>query len=129
MDRKKRILFVDDDADFVAPHKEVLEASGYEVLTASSGAEGLEMAKALRPDLMILDVMMATLTDGFETSRKVGEIPELKDLPVILMTGIREKQDLGYGFEPDDAWLPVKVVLEKPVRPERLLAEVAKHIR
>ena len=129
MVQKQRILFVDDDPDFVAATQEVLESNGYEVITASDGASGFAMAVQMKPDLMLLDVMMNTTTEGFELSRKMKDTPELKDLPIIMMTGIRRAKNLAFGFEPDESWLPVKTLLEKPVPPARLLAEVAKYIR
>jgi CheY-like chemotaxis protein len=124
---KKRILLVDDDKEFIEGTKDLLEAHGYEVLKAHTGAQGLEMAKKSYPNLMILDVMMTTDTEGFDVSRKIEESPELKGLPVILMTGIKKAMGLPFSFEPDEDWLPVKAVLDKPVAPDKLLAEIAKH--
>ena len=124
MNEKKKILLVDDDRDLVASNQDLLESEGYEVFTAHDGAAGLEKAKEVRPDLMILDVMMATSSEGFEVSREIPKTPELAGLPVIMLTGVREKMHLPFGFEPDEAWLPVKTVLEKPVDPGKLLAAV-----
>jgi CheY-like chemotaxis protein len=124
----KRILLVDDDAEFVAANKDLLEAHGYEVVTASDGPSGIEAAKTTCPNLMILDVMMATDTEGFDVSRRVHESPELKGLPVIMLTGIRRAMNLPFGFEPDAEWLPVKAVLEKPIQPEKLLAAIRNEI-
>jgi len=126
MSKAKKILLVDDDKEFVESTKEVVSAEGYEVHVAYDGASGVALAKKVKPDLMILDVMMATDTEGFDVSRDIPKIPELKKMPVIMMTGIREKMHLAYKFEPDEAWLPVKAVLEKPVPPERLLEEIRK---
>ena len=126
MSEKKKILVVDDDVDFVESISIVLEANGYDVGSANDGAAGLEKAKADRPDLMILDVMMATDSDGFETARKIPEAPELKGLPVIMVTGIRDAKHLSYGFQPDETWLPVDRLLEKPIDPDVLIAEVKK---
>ena len=126
---KKKILIVDDDVDYVESNKQLLEANGYEVVSANNGQAGLELAKKVKPDLMILDVMMASDTEGFEVSRKIPETPELKSLPVLLVTGIRKAKMLPFGFEPDDTWLPVKTVLEKPVDPAKLLEEIRKRIK
>jgi len=127
-EKKPRILIVDDDRDFVAATREVLEAGGYEVVEAYDGAQGLERARQTQPDLMLLDVMMATETEGIELSRKFRETPGLERIPVILLTGIRKAMKLPFGLAPDEAWLPVKAVLEKPVPPPLLLREVAKHL-
>ena len=122
----KTILIVDDDPDFVESNKDLLEAYGYVEHTAHNGADGLALARQVRPDLMILDVMMATNTDGFETARKIPETPELKGLKVLLVTGVTRDMHLPFGFEPDESWLPVDRVLEKPIAPTRLLSEIQK---
>ncbi|MBM4149817.1 MAG: response regulator [Lentisphaerae bacterium] len=124
----KSILLIDDDAEFCEATRAVLEADGYAVRVTHSGKEGLEAAQKSRPDLVILDVMMTTDTEGFDVSRQIKDTPGLAGMPVILMTGIRRELNLPFAFEPDDKWLPVKVVLEKPVPPQRLLAEVRKFI-
>lgn len=125
---KKKILLVDDDADFVESNKDLLEAQGYEVVSAADGESGLQLALKERPDLMLLDVMMAHDTEGFEISRKIPENPELKDMKVILVTGVRKEKDLTYSFEPDETWLPVDKILEKPVPPEKLLEEIKREL-
>lgn len=122
----KIILLVDDDTDLVESNKILLEGEGYTVYTASDGKSGVEEAKKVKPDLMILDVMMAHDTEGFDISRSVAKVPELEGLQVIMLTGIREKKNLPFGFEPDEMWLPCKAVLEKPIAPDKLLAEVRK---
>jgi DNA-binding response OmpR family regulator len=126
--QKHRILIVDDDVDYVESNKELLEANGYEALTAHNGKAGLELAKKEKPDLMILDVMMATNTEGFETSRKISEAPELQNMKVLLVTGVRREMDLPFKVEPDDTWLPVDKVFEKPIEPQLLLDEIKKRI-
>lgn len=124
MSEKNKILVVDDDEDFVEATKMVLESQGYEVSVAHDGASGIEKAKADRPDLMLLDVMMATQSEGFDVARKIPQTPELQDLPVLLVTGIRDAMKVKFKFEPDETWLPVERVLEKPAKPEVLLEEV-----
>ncbi len=128
MSNPKTILIVDDDRDFVESNKDLLEAYGYRVIAAHDGASGLEMARAEKPDIMILDVMMATQTEGFEVARKIPQTPELKGLHVLLVTGVTKDLHLPFGFEPDETWLPVDRVLEKPIAPSRLLAEIQKVI-
>ena len=123
---RKRILMVDDDKDYLDLTRNVLEHEGYEVLTALDGASGLAMAKTAHPHLLLLDVMMNSSTEGFGISRELRRVRELKDLPVIILTGIRDVMGLGFHFEPDESWLPVQAVLEKPIPPERLLAEIKK---
>ena len=129
MSDSKKILIVDDNKEFVESTKDLLEAAGYEVVVAYDGDSGLETAKAVRPDLMILDVMMTHDTEGFEVSRKIPETPELRHMPVLLVTGIRHDKGLPYSFQPDETWLPVDKVLEKPVPPEKLLEEIKAAIK
>ncbi len=125
---RKLILIVDDDVEYVESNKELLEAGGYDVITACNGAEGLALAKTRKPALMILDVMMATHTEGFEIARKIPETPELKHMRVLLVTGIRKDMKLPASFQPDETWLPVDKVFEKPINPQILLDEIKKRI-
>ncbi|HPY77974.1 MAG TPA: response regulator, partial [Anaerohalosphaeraceae bacterium] len=70
----KKVLIIDDDADFVESIVNLLEARGYEVSSASNGEEGVKTAKAEKPNLIILDVMMTTKDEGFNVARKLNEI-------------------------------------------------------
>lgn len=127
MNRRKTVLVVDDDADFVEMNKAVLEENGYEVITAYSGQECLEKTRTEKPDLIILDVMMATNNEGFDVSRQIHHYCEAtKDIPIIMVTSINQKYPFHFG--PDEVWLPVESFVEKPVQPEQLLREVSKQI-
>jgi CheY-like chemotaxis protein len=121
-----KILVVDDDHDLVESTKAILEHAGHEVVCAYSGDEGFRQAKACKPDMMILDVMMTHDTEGFETVKRLHDDPETRELPIIMLTGIRRAKRLPFRFEPDPDWLPVVAVLEKPVNPELLLTHVGK---
>ena len=125
----QKVLIIDDDADFVESIVNLLEARGYQVESASNGKEGVEKAKADAPDLIILDVMMTTKDEGFNVARQLNEIENVKGTPVVMVTGVRKEMNLPFGFEPDQTWLPVKEVLEKPVRPDALLKAVEEYIR
>jgi two-component system, OmpR family, alkaline phosphatase synthesis response regulator PhoP len=124
----KKILIIDDDPDFVDSVRAVLEARDYIVDSAPDGTEGLKKAKEIIPNLIILDVMMTKNTEGFEVSREFQKDNDLKSVPIIMITGIREQMNLAFGFEPDGTWLPVKAVLEKTIKPDQLLAKVAEFI-
>jgi two-component system, OmpR family, alkaline phosphatase synthesis response regulator PhoP len=125
----KKILIIDDDPDFVDSIKAVLEARDYVVESAPDGTEGFKKAKKIIPNLIILDVMMTKNTEGFEVSREFQKDDDLKSVPIIMITGIREQMNLAFGFEPDGTWLPVKAVLEKTIKPDQLLAKVAEFIK
>ncbi len=124
----KKILIIDDDPDFTESVQRVLEARGYTVDSAPDGTEGLKKAREWVPNLILLDVMMTRNTEGFEVSRELPKDDVLKSIPVIMITGIREKMNLAFGFEPDSTWLPVKVVLEKTIKPDKLLEKIEEFI-
>ena len=125
----KKVLMIDDDPEFIEAITNVLDAKGYEVVSASNGKDGVEKAKAENPDIILLDVMMTTESEGFDVAREMHKDDIAKNIPVIILTGIRKAMSLPFGFEPDDTWLPVKQVLEKPVKPEVLLKAIEENIR
>jgi len=125
----KKVLMIDDDPEFVDAISNLLDAKGYDVHTASNGQEGVEKALAEDPDIILLDVMMTTKHEGFDVARKLHESETAREIPIIMMTGIRREMNLPFGFEPDNTWLPVKQVLEKPVKPEVLLKALDEHVR
>jgi len=125
----KKVLMIDDDPEFIEAITNVLDAKGYEVVSASNGKDGVEKAKAENPDIILLDVMMTTESEGFDVAREMAKDESAKNIPVIILTGIRKAMSLPFGFEPDETWLPVKEVLEKPVKPEVLLKAIEENIR
>jgi len=122
--RKPIVLIVDDDVAFAESNRDLLEAYGYQVHVAHTGSEGLSVAREIHPDVMILDVMMATDTEGFEIARKIPESVELAGMGVLLVTGVTTALHLPGTLKPDDTWLPVDRILDKPIAPARLIAEV-----
>jgi len=128
MSDKKSVLLVDDDSEFVQATRQLLEAAGFEVHTAGTGADGIEKAKAIVPNLIVLDVMMETQTEGFSVNQEIRNMPELRDVPVIMLSGIHGKVDLPYRFQVEKGW-PCATFIEKPILPEELLASVRKFAR
>ena len=124
---RKKILVVDDNKDFVQFFEDVL-SSEYDILKAYNGEDGFELALKERPALMLLDVMMTHDTEGFEVSRRIAETPELKDMKILMITAITSEKNLPFKFEPDETWLPVDDVLEKPVTPDVLLKKVKERL-
>ena len=119
-----KILLIDDDPDFIESSKIVLASSGYEIISALNGEEGLEKIASEKPDLVVLDIMMTTEFEGFEVARKIREDMKLHDLPIIILSSIHEAKKVPYRFAPDDTWLPVDLWLDKPVDPDVLLEKV-----
>ena len=124
----KKILMIDDDPEFVDATSNLLDAKGYNVISAPNGREGLEKAHLNKPSLILLDVMMTTKSEGFDVAREMDKDESLRNTPVIMITGVRKEMNLPFGFEPDETWLPVEQVLEKPVKPDVLLEAVSKVI-
>jgi CheY-like chemotaxis protein len=128
----KRILLVDDDPDIRLTVRLPLEAAGYQVFEAANFAEGQAEAKKLKPDLIVLDVMMDTATAGFQfaldlhSNNPDSEFKQFKDTPIIMLTAIHTTTPMR--FKPDDEYLPVQVFLEKPVEPQVLLDTVRKQL-
>ena len=95
-----RILIIDDDPDITEAMTVVLENKGYEVRSARDGNEGMERLKEARPDLIILDVMMRTSQEGFEFSREIKHNAQFKDIPILMLTAVKEKKGLDFKSEP-----------------------------
>jgi len=129
---KPKILIIDDDLDVVELIRITLEANNYDVFSAGNGAEGLKLVKEIRPDLIILDVMMDTATEGFQISYQLrskdpkSEYREFSQTPIIMMTGISQKLHMKFSPEKDGDYLPVDEFLEKPVRVDSLLEKIKK---
>ena len=123
--KQAKILIVDDDPDIIEVMRLVLENQGYAVDSAGDGAEAMVQIKAARPDLIILDVMMNTIGEGFILSRELKKSSDYKDIPILMVTAVKERT--GIDFKPsagDESWLPVEDYLDKPVEPEVLLDKV-----
>ena len=124
---KNKILIIDDDSDFVEAISLILSANGYEPIKALSGEEGFNKAKHESPDLILLDMMMAYKDEGAEIARSLSQDISLKNIPVILVTGMRKDEYLD--SKPKMGELPVKAVIDKPVDPEVLLKNIRTYMQ
>ncbi len=121
----KKILIIDDDPDVVLAIRMPLESAGYEVYEAHSQASGYEAAERVRPNLIILDVMMDTHTAGFQLAQKLHgptAKEELKRIPILMVTAVHQTTPLRFG--PDEDYLPVDDFIEKPIDPKSLLGKI-----
>jgi len=125
MSEPKRLLIIDDDPDFVAGIKAILVKAKYEVDVAYNPKDGFQALKSRAYDLLLLDVMMGRGAEGIMIARKLGKDPNLRDLPVLIITGIREQMAFlfpGQAVHPH--FVPVDELVEKPVAPKLLLEKV-----
>ncbi len=123
----QKILIVDDDPDITYAMQMILEAHGYQVDSAVNSATAKSKLEQGKPNLIILDVMMDTMHEGFDFDRELKHHPEYKDIPVLMLTAVKER--FGIDFKPeagDQEWLPVEEFLDKPVKPEVLLEKIVK---
>ena len=121
---KPKVLVIDDDPDLVESVRITLEANNYEVYSAGNGTEGLRLVKETHPDLIILDVMMDSITEGFQVSYQLrsrdpqSEYKEYSHIPIIMLTGISQKMHMKFSTEADEDFLPVDEFMDKPIRLE-----------
>jgi CheY-like chemotaxis protein len=115
---EKKVLLVDDDAIFREAVSVVLE-SCYTVQTAGNGSEALTRIDEEQPDLVILDVMMDHLSEGFEVAQTLRNRPDTATIPIILLTGV--DQVFHRRMQVDESSMPCDRYLEKPVDPIDLL--------
>lgn len=129
MDTPKRIVVIDDDVDILEAAKLTLEGAGYDVATAATGAEGMDLVRTGGADLVILDVMMETDTEGFRVAQEINGDPELADIPVLMLTSVSEKTGFAFDPETDGDYLPVEQFVEKPIRPDELVDRVRRLLK
>ena len=117
---KAKILVIDDDVDVQGFCRIVLEAEGYAVVAASSGAEGRQMMAGGGADLVILDVMMEQVDAGFETARWLAAT--YPSVPVLMLSSIADAADRLF----DTSILKVADLVSKPVEPRQLVDKVGR---
>ena len=125
---QRTILVVDDDIDLVEIIRVTLENEGYAVIDAQNGARGLELAQQKNPDLIILDVMMGQVDEGFQVAYELRKGDGTRDIPIIMLTAVADQT--GFEFDPDkdSDFLPVNEFIEKPISPRQLVDKVRKNL-
>lgn len=130
MNTKKNILLVDDDEDFLTATKIIFEKSDYQIDTCMSAKECIAKLKVIKPDLIILDVMMESDHSGFDLCRELKRNIDTKEIPILMLTAIEQKYPLNFASAAgDEAWLPVEDYIDKPVEAGVLLERVKKLLR
>jgi response regulator RpfG family c-di-GMP phosphodiesterase len=124
----KKIMIIDDDIDLVEAMRITLETDNYEVIDAQEGQKGLEILKKEKPDLLILDVMMGTLDEGFHIAYQIRNDEEIKDIPILMITAVGAQTGFEFDMQRDEDFLPVNEFIEKPVNPQVLLDTVKRNL-
>jgi two-component system, cell cycle response regulator DivK len=118
----KRILIVEDQEDNRSILRDLLSAAGYELIEATNGAEGVEVARRERPDLILMDIQLPVV-DGYEAARRIKADAELKAIPIIAVT--------SYALSGDEAKARsagCDGYVTKPFSPRQLLAKVREYL-
>lgn len=128
MQKRAKILLVDDDADFIDSTRIVLESANYDIIVAREGEEGLRKAKAEKPDLILLDIIMP-VKDGFTAAEQLKKDPELSKIPTLMLTSFAARR--GETSIPVSRGLNLDVedYIDKPITPKDLLARVASFLQ
>ncbi len=118
----KTVFLVDDDIDLVEQNTITLREKGYNVAAAYTGQAALKKLDSVKPDMLVLDVMMEHRSAGFVLARELGK--KYPELPVIILSGDPEK--VNWLGETENAWDQVVKFLDKPVTPDNLADEIQK---
>ena len=110
----RKVLIIDDDADFTEAVGLYLESHGFHVLSAANGRDGLRLARAERPDAILLDVIMEERTEGFFALQQMRRTPELARTPVFVVSSIYSAIP-GFNLTPQTSWLRHDDFIPKPV--------------
>ena len=122
--KSRRILIIDDDAELALVLRTVLESRGYEVDWALDSEEGFRKARQTKPDLVLLDMMMRTISEGVTAAQEFKNDPEMHRIPIIMITAVSKETGFSFSPETDRHFLPIDRLLEKPVDPQALLREI-----
>ncbi|TFG65163.1 MAG: response regulator [Spirochaetales bacterium] len=122
-----KIMVIDDDAEVIENITMILKGEDISVEARETTQGAVEELKAVKPDLLILDVMFPeSPAGGFDLAREIRETKELKDLPIILLTAINQELPMDFSSKDiDDEWMPVQKLMEKPVH----LAELREAVK
>jgi two-component system alkaline phosphatase synthesis response regulator PhoP len=125
MSEKKRLLIIDDDPDFVDAIRSILEGANYLVDIAHNPKDGLQALSSREYDLLLLDIMMGRGAEGIMIARKMRRDARFREIPVLIITGIREQIAFLFPGQPlHPHFMPVDELVEKPVEPQFLLERV-----
>ncbi len=123
MTEKIRVLFIDDDSDFVKAAGVVFDSMGLEVIPASTETEGLHKLQAQQPDAVVLDLVLENVDEGFSVVRKIRNRLN-SDVPVVMLSSLAEITGRSLKPEEHPDYYPVNRFLEKPVSAGTLIHHI-----
>ena len=121
----KHVLLIDDDPDMHEAIKLILEPEGYSVTCCLTGPEGLEALRKTKPALLLLDIMLASPSEGFHLAYEMKQDDALKDIPVIMISAIGETMGIDYSKEIGSDYVPADMFIEKPLEAHKLREAVS----
>ena len=124
-----RVLIIDDDPDFRASARSLLEAHDYTVVEAASGKEGLQKLAAQRPDVILLDIMMECCTEGYGVNQAIKWKPEFdafRDIPIVMVSSIQETPDELYPMAGEVEMIRPDWYVTKPIDIPKFLDVVSR---
>jgi CheY-like chemotaxis protein len=129
MNEPLEILVIDDDPNYVNLIKPVIESKGYRVITACNREEAMKILRKQKPDLILLDLMMEKMTDGFDICHRLKHDPEMKTIPVLAVSSITAETGLRFSPKTDGEYFQADDFMEKPVAPTALLERIGKLLK
>jgi DNA-binding response OmpR family regulator len=121
----KKVLMIDDDPDFVSGIRSILTAANFEVDVAYTPKDGMQLLQTKQYDILLLDIMMGRGAEGIMIARKLRKDTKLRELPVLIITGMREQIAFLFPGEPvHPRFVEIDELVEKPVEPKLLLEKV-----
>lgn len=126
METQKKLVIIDDDPDYVAGIKAVLGTANYLVDVYYNPKDGFKALQTNHYDLLLLDIMMGRGAEGVALARKIRKDPRLREMPVLIITGLREQIAFLFPGQPvHPHFVENDELLEKPVEPKLLLEKVS----
>jgi CheY-like chemotaxis protein len=125
------IWIIDDDEDIALSLSGILKKDGHDISVRDTTEGAVAALVKAKPDLLILDVMFPeSPVAGFDLARQVRQRREIKDLPIVLLTGLNQEFPMEFSRKDiDPSWMPVQDFVEKPVTEKKLLSVVHKLLK
>jgi DNA-binding response OmpR family regulator len=122
---KKTILVIDDDPEICEALSDILSQYNYRVLTALDTRSGMQLFEEKRPDLLILDIMMATMHEGLDFASNLKKKEGVWGIPILIVSArLPAERSYGRTIDEDMDWIKADIFMEKPVAPEDLIHNV-----